>query len=139
MGARFELRPGEIHALVGENGAGKSTLIKVITGVHPPDAGQIFFRGHPVVIGSPLAAQRLGIAAIYQEATLFPDLDIAENIYMGHYLVDGTLTPAASEAFNAGRMGSFEVVDAGGGNLVVYQGPPFQFNADNIDEWADVF
>jgi rhamnose transport system ATP-binding protein len=62
-------------------------LIKVITGVHPPDDGQIFFRGHPVVIGSPLAAQRLGIAAIYQEATLFPDLDIAENIYMGHYPV----------------------------------------------------
>jgi rhamnose transport system substrate-binding protein len=59
--------------------------------------------------------------------------------YMGHYLVDGTLTPAAGEAFNAGRMGSFKVVDAGGGNLVVYQGPPFQFNADNIDEWADVF
>jgi rhamnose transport system substrate-binding protein len=59
--------------------------------------------------------------------------------YMGHYLADGTLTPVAGETFNAGRMGDFTVVDAGGGNLVVYQGPPFQFNADNIDEWADVF
>lgn len=82
-GARFELRPGEIHTLVGENGTGKSTLVKVITGVHQPDTGQIFFRGHPVAISSPLAAQRLGIADIYQEATLFPNLDIAENIYMG--------------------------------------------------------
>jgi rhamnose transport system ATP-binding protein len=86
-GAHLELRPGEIHALVGENGAGKSTLVKVITGVHPPDAGEILFDGRPVAIGSPLAAQRLGIAAIYQEATLFPDLDIAENIYMGHHPV----------------------------------------------------
>jgi rhamnose transport system ATP-binding protein len=84
-GANFELRPGEIHALVGENGAGKSTLVKVITGVHQPDAGEILFRGEPVTIPNPLAAQRLGIAAIYQEATLFPDLDVAENIFMGHH------------------------------------------------------
>jgi rhamnose transport system ATP-binding protein len=86
-GAEFELRPGEIHALVGENGAGKSTLIKVITGVHLLDAGEILFRGEPVTVANPLIAQRLGIAAIYQEATLFPDLDIAENIFMGHHPV----------------------------------------------------
>ena len=86
-GADFELRPGEIHALVGENGAGKSTLVKVITGVHQPDAGEIVFCGEPVTIHNPLAAQRLGIAAIYQEATLFPDLDVAENIFMGHHPV----------------------------------------------------
>lgn len=84
-GANFELYPGEIHALVGENGAGKSTLIKVITGVHRADAGEISFRGEPVTITNPLDAQRLGIAAIYQEPTLFPDLDIAENIFMGHH------------------------------------------------------
>jgi rhamnose transport system substrate-binding protein len=59
--------------------------------------------------------------------------------YMGHYLADGTLTPAAGEIFSGGRMGEFTVVDAGDGNLVVYQGPPFEFNADNIDDWADIF
>jgi rhamnose transport system ATP-binding protein len=84
-GANFELYPGEIHALVGENGAGKSTLIKVITGVHRADGGEISFRGEPVTITNPLDGQRLGIAAIYQEPTLFPDLDIAENIFMGHH------------------------------------------------------
>ena len=83
-GVNFELRPGEIHALVGENGAGKSTLVKAITGVHRPDAGEILFSGEPVTIANPWVAQWLGIAAIYQEATLFPDLDIAENIFMGH-------------------------------------------------------
>jgi len=61
----FDLKPGEIHALIGENGAGKSTLIKVITGVYQPDAGQIIFNGTPVEIRSPADSQRLGIAAIY--------------------------------------------------------------------------
>jgi rhamnose transport system ATP-binding protein len=86
-GAQFELYPGEIHALVGENGAGKSTMVKVITGVHQLDAGEILFGGERVTIADPLDAQRLGIAAIYQEATVFPDLDIAENIFMGHHPV----------------------------------------------------
>jgi rhamnose transport system ATP-binding protein len=86
-GANLDLRPGEIHALVGENGAGKSTMVKVITGVHQLDAGEILFHGDPVIVTNPLVAQRLGIAAIYQEATLFPDLDIAENIFMGHHPV----------------------------------------------------
>ena len=83
--ANFELYPGEIHALVGENGAGKSTMVKVITGVHQPESGEILFGGEPVTIPNPQYAQRLGIAAIYQEATVFPDLDVAENIYMGHH------------------------------------------------------
>jgi rhamnose transport system ATP-binding protein len=88
-GVDFELRPGEIHALVGENGAGKSTLMKVITGVHRPDQGTIHLGGKPVDIAGPQEAQGLGIAGIYQEATLFPDLDIAENIFMGHQPVTG--------------------------------------------------
>jgi rhamnose transport system ATP-binding protein len=78
------LHPGEIHALLGENGAGKSTLIKIITGVHQPDRGQIFLGGQPVTIRSAAEAQRLGVAAIYQEPLLFPDLNVAENIFISH-------------------------------------------------------
>lgn len=84
----FDICPGEVHALVGENGAGKSTLIKVITGVHQPDAGEIIFQGQPVTFPDPLMALQRGIAAIYQEPSLFPDLDIAENIFMGHQPFD---------------------------------------------------
>lgn len=65
----FQLKPGEIHALVGENGAGKSTLIKIITGVHQPDEGQIILNGEPVSFAGPLNAQQAGIAAIYQDPT----------------------------------------------------------------------
>ena len=78
-GVRLSLYPGEIHALLGENGAGKSTLIKIITGVHQPDSGQILLDGRPVRIRSTLEAQRLGIAAIYQEPLMYPDLNVAEN------------------------------------------------------------
>ncbi|MDR2369837.1 MAG: sugar ABC transporter ATP-binding protein [Treponema sp.] len=80
----FELRPGEIHALMGENGAGKSTFIKIITGVYEPDGGEFFIDGKPAVIRTPLDAQALGIAAIYQHVTCFPDISVAENIFMGH-------------------------------------------------------
>ncbi|MFI0847021.1 sugar ABC transporter ATP-binding protein [Mesorhizobium sp. IMUNJ 23232] len=80
----LELFPGEIHALLGENGAGKSTLIKIITGVYQPDRGDIELDGKPVVIRSAAEAQRLGIAAIYQEPLLFPDLNVAENIFISH-------------------------------------------------------
>jgi rhamnose transport system ATP-binding protein len=78
------LHPGEIHALLGENGAGKSTLIKIITGVHQPDRGEILLAGQPVTIRSAAEAQRLGVAAIYQEPLLFPDLNVAENIFISH-------------------------------------------------------
>ena len=78
------LYPGEIHALLGENGAGKSTLIKIMTGVHQPDRGEILLDGEPVAIGSAAEAQRLGVAAIYQEPMIFPDLTVAENIFIGH-------------------------------------------------------
>jgi rhamnose transport system ATP-binding protein len=83
-GAHFELRRGEIHALMGENGAGKSTFIKIITGVYQHDSGDIFLDGKPVNINTPLDAQVLGIAAIYQHVTCFPDITVAENIFMGH-------------------------------------------------------
>ncbi len=80
----FQLRPGEIHALMGENGAGKSTFIKIITGVHLPDEGEIFVNGQKTEIKNPKDAQKLGIAAIYQHVTCFPDLSVTENIFMGH-------------------------------------------------------
>ncbi|RNB69847.1 sugar ABC transporter ATP-binding protein [Brevibacillus panacihumi] len=83
-GVHFQLKKGEIHALMGENGAGKSTFIKIITGVHLPDEGEIILNGVRTQINSPKDAQRLGIAAIYQHVTCFPDLSVTENIFMGH-------------------------------------------------------
>ncbi len=81
---QFQLRPGEIHALMGENGAGKSTFIKVITGVHAPDGGEMFLDGKRVEFPNPNAAQAAGIAAIYQHVTCYPDLSVTENIFIGH-------------------------------------------------------
>jgi rhamnose transport system ATP-binding protein len=79
----LELRAGEVHALVGENGAGKSTLIKIITGAVQPDSGSITLYGRPVIANSPHLAKSLGIAAIYQQPTIFPELTVAENIALG--------------------------------------------------------
>ncbi|HET6822166.1 MAG TPA: sugar ABC transporter ATP-binding protein [Anaerolineales bacterium] len=79
----FELRPGEVHALLGENGAGKSTLVKIITGVHQPDTGELSLNGKPVHFNDARESRQAGIAAIYQELSLFPDLDVAENIFVG--------------------------------------------------------
>ena len=83
-GVSFDLKPGEIHGLMGENGAGKSTFIKIITGVHTPDSGSIIFEGREIAFRNPMEAQQLGIAAIYQHVTSYPDLTVAENIFMGH-------------------------------------------------------
>ena len=79
-GVDFDLQPGEVHALLGENGAGKSTLIKIITGAHQPDAGEIIVAGRSLTGLTPSLAQQLGIACIYQQPALFPDLTVAENI-----------------------------------------------------------
>ena len=80
---RFELRPGEVHALVGENGAGKSTLMKILAGVYQPDAGEIRFKGEPVQIANPRTALDLGISMIHQELNLAPHLTVAQNIFLG--------------------------------------------------------
>ncbi|HEY6553825.1 MAG TPA: sugar ABC transporter ATP-binding protein [Vicinamibacteria bacterium] len=77
------LRAGEVHALVGENGAGKSTLVKIITGAHAPDSGRLVLHGRVVDRADPLLARSLGIAPIYQQPALFPDLTVAENMAMG--------------------------------------------------------
>jgi inositol transport system ATP-binding protein len=81
--AGLEMLPGEIHALLGENGAGKSTLIKILSGAQQPDSGTIEFGGQTVVMVSPHDAQRRGIATIYQEFTLAPNMTIAENVFIG--------------------------------------------------------
>jgi rhamnose transport system ATP-binding protein len=78
-----ELHAGEVHALLGENGAGKSTLVKILAGVHQPDSGQLLVNGEEIALHGPAAARAAGIAVIYQEPMLFPDLSVAENIYMG--------------------------------------------------------
>jgi ribose transport system ATP-binding protein len=82
-GVSFAVRPGEVHALVGENGAGKSTLIKVLTGVHRPDSGEVRLRGEPVVFDRPVRAQEAGISTIYQEVNLVPLLSVAGNVFLG--------------------------------------------------------
>ena len=80
----LDLYPGEIHALMGENGAGKSTLIKIMTGVYQPDSGEMLLSGQPIRVANSVDAQAYGIAAIYQEPMVYPDLNVAENIFISH-------------------------------------------------------
>jgi rhamnose transport system ATP-binding protein len=84
-GVDFSLFPGEVHALVGENGAGKSTLVKILAGIHRTDAGVLKVGGKVVELRSPTQAQDLGIAVVQQEPMMFPDLDVAENVFMGRH------------------------------------------------------
>src|SRR5438094_1769799 len=79
----IELFAGEVHGLVGENGAGKSTLVKILAGVHRPDAGRLVLDGEEAIFDNAKQSQTAGIAIIFQEPTLFPDLTVAENIFVG--------------------------------------------------------
>src|SRR5271166_6907400 len=83
-GVSFEVKSGEAHALLGENGAGKSTLIKIVSGVYEPNSGAILVDGTQVDFSTPDDARRAGVATIYQELLLFPELSVAENIFLGH-------------------------------------------------------
>ena len=96
-GVDLEVRPGEVLALVGENGAGKSTLMKVLSGAHRADAGEMFLDGRPFEPRQPLEARRAGVAMIYQELSLAPDLSVAENVLLGMEptLAGGTLVNRA--------------------------------------------
>lgn len=84
-GVSLTLRAGEVHALMGQNGAGKSTLIKVLTGVHAADAGELLLAGEPIRPRSPREAQALGLSTVYQEVNLCPNLSVAENIFAGRF------------------------------------------------------
>lgn len=83
-GVDLDVRPGEVHCLLGQNGAGKSTLIKVLSGSYRPDEGEIRWQGQPVTLSTPMAAMRIGVATIYQELDLVDGLTVAENVYLGH-------------------------------------------------------
>jgi simple sugar transport system ATP-binding protein len=82
-GADFTVNRSEVVALIGDNGAGKSTLVKTLSGVHPPDAGEIVFEGTPVSIPTPEAARALGIETVYQDLALAPDLESSANLFLG--------------------------------------------------------
>jgi simple sugar transport system ATP-binding protein len=110
-GANFSVFPGEVVALIGDNGAGKSTLTQVISGVIRPDSGELLFDGRPVNIGSPAAAQELGIETVFQDLALAPDLDGAANVYMGRELLKpgflGKLGVLDKRAMKAGAETAF--------------------------------
>jgi D-xylose transport system ATP-binding protein len=88
-GVDFDLRAGEVVGLVGDNGAGKSTLVKAIAGVQPADSGEAYFEGEPASLTTPQAANRLGIATVYQDLALCENLDVVANLFLGHEAVDG--------------------------------------------------
>src|SRR5437868_4591018 len=83
-GVSFFCQKGEVHCLLGENGAGKSTLMRILAGVMRPDSGRVTVGGRDVELSSPRAAQDLGIAMVYQDTRLVPDLDVAQNVWLGH-------------------------------------------------------
>ncbi|GAB4583803.1 ATP-binding cassette domain-containing protein [Nocardia sp. IFM 10818] len=90
-GANFQVRPGEVVALIGDNGAGKSTLVKCLSGAEQPDGGRILLDGKPVRMASPTAARRLGVETVYQDLAVAPDLDPAANLFLGRELFRGGL------------------------------------------------
>jgi rhamnose transport system ATP-binding protein len=104
------LRTGEIHGLVGENGAGKSTLVKILAGVHRPDGGTLELDGQPIAIDGPAHARSLGIAVVHQEPRLFPDLTVAENVFIGHPPT-GRLGSIAWGEMRAAARRTFEQLD----------------------------
>src|SRR5690348_13803974 len=88
-GANFEVRAGEVTALIGDNGAGKSTLVKILSGTETPTSGEILVDGQPVTIDGPLAARRYGIETVYQDLALAPHLNPVQNMYLGREVMRG--------------------------------------------------
>src|SRR5688500_7560251 len=107
----FEVRPGEVMALVGDNGAGKSTLIKCIAGIYSLDEGDVFFDGEKVSIHGPKDAVKLGIEVVYQDLALCDNLDVVQNMYLGREIRDfiGRLKEAPMESRTAETLKSLRV------------------------------
>jgi simple sugar transport system ATP-binding protein len=120
-GADFTVYPGEVVALIGDNGAGKSTLVKTLSGVHPPDAGEIVFEGRPVTLHNPTEARELGIETVYQDLALAPDLESSANLFLGRedvrpgllgklgFLDNGAMRKRTKEAFTTLGVGVQDV------------------------------
>jgi simple sugar transport system ATP-binding protein len=120
-GADFTVFPGEVVALIGDNGAGKSTLVKTLSGVHPPDAGEIIFEGTPVTLHNPTEARELGIETVYQDLALAPDLESSANLFLGRedtrsgllgklgFLDNGAMRKRTKEAFTTLGVGVQDV------------------------------
>ncbi|MFZ4451113.1 sugar ABC transporter ATP-binding protein [Salibacterium aidingense] len=89
QGVNFDVRPGEVHALMGENGAGKSTLMKILTGIHTNDNGTIYVKGEEITFSHPKEAEKAGIAVIHQELNIIPNLSVTENMFLGKPLTYG--------------------------------------------------
>lgn len=110
-GINFELKKGEVHALVGENGAGKSTFMKILSGAYSKDSGKVFFEGKEVDINSPKVAQELGISIIHQELTLCHHLTVAQNIFLGREFVKGQILDEKTQNQEAQRILDFLDID----------------------------
>src|ERR1041384_305485 len=109
--AKFELRHGEVHALVGENGAGKSTLMKILGGIYHKDAGHIYLEGGEVEIYNPHMAQNLGISIVHQELNLMPHLTVAQNIFIGREPRTGLPFVVDDKTTNEKAVGLFEMLN----------------------------
>jgi ABC-type sugar transport system ATPase subunit len=138
-GVDFELRAGEIHALLGENGAGKSTLMAILSGVHAPDTGVLKIDGAPVRLASPRDAQAAGIATIFQELDLVPSLDVAANLFLGRELrrPGGFLDNAAMRREARQRLADLELdidVERLVGDLSIGQSLQIAFLARSIHD-----
>ncbi|WPO85985.1 sugar ABC transporter ATP-binding protein [Herbiconiux sp. KACC 21604] len=103
-GVDLEVRPGEVHCVLGQNGAGKSTLIKTLSGIHQPDGGEIRWNGEPISLGDPVTAIRTGIATMYQELDVVDGLSVAENIFLGHEHATAGVTRRRTTAKDAAAL-----------------------------------
>ena len=108
----FTVAPRTVHALLGENGAGKSTLVKIVTGIQPADRGEILLDGKPTAFRSPMEARAAGVVAVYQDPKLFPQLDVAENVFMGMHPLTRLGTVARRQMFDRAQA-LLDSLDAG--------------------------
>jgi simple sugar transport system ATP-binding protein len=122
-GANFEVRAGEVTALIGDNGAGKSTLVRILSGTETPTAGEILVDGQPVIIDGPLAARRYGIETVYQDLALAPHLNPVQNMYLGREIMRPGLLGHLGFMNNADmRVGSKKAFDELGATVRNFSG-----------------